>query len=176
MIPEPSEAIVGYRTIVHKALNNKKYWTLSIELNRLAVITRAAPGAGPTFPPRPCRRVLNNPPHRPPISRRGGAARSFRQARFAQVVRERIGVPAIHIRCPFQPGREGECRIDAPRLGKDAKGSICLLAAPIPQPLPERPPGKDAAMHTKLDRSPLAGQLAPREFIRDGLDCATPPL
>jgi hypothetical protein len=68
------------------------------------------------------------------------------------------------------------CLVDAPRLGKDAKGSICLLAAPIPQPLPERPPGKDAAMHTKLDRSPLAGQLAPREFIRDGLDCATPPL
>lgn len=44
----------------------------------------AAPGAGPTFQPRPCRRVSNSPPRRPPISRRGGAVPSFGKTSEAQ--------------------------------------------------------------------------------------------
>jgi hypothetical protein len=41
---------------------------------------------------------------------------------------------------------------DVPRLGKDAKGSICLLPAPTPLSLPEARSGKNTATHTKLDR------------------------
>jgi hypothetical protein len=49
---------------------------------------------------------------------------------------------------------------DVPRLGKDAKGTICLLPAPSPPTLPEPCSGKKAATRTKLDRARVSGQLS----------------
>ena len=58
---------------------------------------------------------------------------------------------------------------DVPRLGKDAKESICLLPAPTPQPLPESRSGKNAATHTKLDRARVSGQSSLTDKISKNL-------
>ena len=58
---------------------------------------------------------------------------------------------------------------NAPRLGKDAKGRICLLPAPSPLPLPEPRSGKNAATSTKLDRARVSGQLSSMAKISNSL-------
>jgi hypothetical protein len=58
---------------------------------------------------------------------------------------------------------------DVPRLGKDAKGSICLLPAPTPLSLPEARSGKNAATHTKLDRARVSGQSSLTDKISKNL-------
>jgi hypothetical protein len=58
---------------------------------------------------------------------------------------------------------------DVPRLGKDAKGSICLLPAPTPLPLPDSRSGKHAATHTKLDRVRVSRQSSLTDTISKSL-------
>jgi len=58
---------------------------------------------------------------------------------------------------------------DVPRLGKDAKGSICLLPAPTPLSLPESRTGKNDATHTKLDRARVSGQSSSTDKISKSL-------
>jgi hypothetical protein len=58
---------------------------------------------------------------------------------------------------------------DVPRLGKDAKGSICLRPAPTPLSLPGARSGKNDATHTKLDRARVSGQSSSTDKISKSL-------